>query len=109
MKKDKIVNNRFHKITFRLTETEYLKLIEMQNASNYKVSEYVRQAVLNSTVKAKMSEEERKYFRMLVGLSTNLNQLAHKANANIDFINLALDIQKTRREIDFIISNIGDR
>ncbi len=55
-----------------------------------------------------MTEEERKHYRMLVGLSTNLNQIAHKANSQIDFISLAFELQNTRREIDAILSKINN-
>jgi Bacterial mobilisation protein (MobC)/Ribbon-helix-helix protein, copG family len=97
------IKNKDHKISLRLDAKEYNIFQEKLRKSNITISEFIRKAISSTTVVAKMTEEEIKLLRMLVGISTNLNQLAHKANAQIEIINLAIQMQSTRREIDSII------
>ncbi len=100
-------NNRTHKISFRLNTREYDRVLKLAAISNSSLSDFVRLASLKANVVAKMTAEERKYSRMLVGIATNLNQLAHKANSQVDFLTIAIELQNTRRAIDSIINRLN--
>jgi hypothetical protein len=99
--------NRTHKITIRLNDDEFEKLQALSTNVNMVKSEFIRLAIFNVKVIAKMTDEERKILRTLFGVATNLNQIAHKVNAQIDFLTIAIELQNTRRQIDSIINKFS--
>lgn len=102
-------NNKSHKITVRLNNEELEKLQNLTKKAGMLKSEFLRLAIFNVQVNAKLTEEERKILRTLFGIATNLNQIAHKVNAQFEFLTVVIELQNTRRNIDEIISKILDR
>jgi Bacterial mobilisation protein (MobC) len=99
--------NRTHKVTIRLKDEEFERLQGLSTNANMLKSEFIRLAIFNVKVIAKMTDEERNILRTLFGVATNLNQIAHKVNAQIDFLTIVIELQNTRREIDSIINKFS--
>lgn len=65
-----------------LSLLEYDTFEALFNESNYKTrSEFIRDTVLNGEIVSKVKPEFYAMARDLMGLSNNLNQIAHHANA----------------------------
>ena len=93
-----------YKHSFRLDEAENLEFQKRLILTRMTKSIYIRQSLFKQKIMPRFSEEEKVTLRDLRGISTNLNQLAHKANQNQEFLLLALDIKQTKKAIDLIIS-----
>ncbi|MEQ1554870.1 MAG: plasmid mobilization relaxosome protein MobC [Ferruginibacter sp.] len=104
-----MTNNKTHKVTIRFTNEEFEKLQAQSKNAGMLKSEFIRSAIFSVNVIAKMTDEERKILRTLFGVATNLNQIAHKANAQVEFLTLSIELQNTRREIDAIIEKFNKK
>ena len=74
-----------HTIAFRLTDGDFLNYKRKFSASGLKQSEFFREHVLNNTTQVVArpvtSTDARRAVFLLQKASNNLNQLAHRANA----------------------------
>ena len=68
--------------TFRLSESELLKLTEGAQAAGMMESEYVRHLILHGGVDADYIRERQNIIRQITGVATNVNQEAKWANEN---------------------------
>lgn len=93
-----------YKYSFRLDDKDNIAFRKNMLLSRMKMSCYIRQTLFKNKITPRFSKEELITLRDLRGISTNLNQLAHKANQNQEFILLALDIKQTKKKIDLLIS-----
>ena len=71
-------NRHFH---FRLSEMEYKKLIIDSGNAGLTCSDYIRNLINNKEIKPKPPDSYSKLAWEIAKVGTNLNQLAHKANA----------------------------
>ena len=99
--------NRTNQICIRLTTIEFEKLNKLSNKANMFHSEFFRAMLKDSIVKAKLNPIELNILQQLIGMATNLNQLAHHANAKMDFKRLAEKIESRLQSIDQIILNLN--
>jgi hypothetical protein len=60
----------------RFTRPEYFTIKEKAAKAGLKVSAYIRQVAIYATVTPRLTDEERKFVRQLIGMANNLNQLA---------------------------------
>lgn len=65
---------RVKRIAIYLTKTEYFFVQESAKKAGLDFSSYIRGMTLEGHVKARMNEEERGWFRELVGMSNDLHQ-----------------------------------
>ncbi len=77
----KIVNERIIKFTVRLTEREHKQLKEKATKCSLKMEPYVRKLIEGSEVKARPPNEYVTLIREVNAIGNNINQIAHKANA----------------------------
>lgn len=68
------------KQTIRFKVSEVIILKRMASDFGLTFSEYVRAKAVDIKIKPRLTEDETKYFRQLVGMANNLNQLAKSAN-----------------------------
>lgn len=68
-------------VVFRVTRREKGKLEKKAKALNNQLSEYCRNIVLGFEPKDK-TEAEKRFRRTVVGVATNLNQIAHFINSH---------------------------
>lgn len=71
--------NRFVSVRFSMEEYEQLK--NKAKEAGMRLSKLIRLSVLQATIKSKVTEEEKVLIRQLTGMAVNLNQVAHKGNA----------------------------
>ncbi len=80
---------RNHNLYVRLNDKEYNLFLKKQKSSGLSKQDYVIDAITNSKVTSSEYVEQLKelnsnvanYNRQISGMATNINQLAHKANA----------------------------
>lgn len=68
-------------VSTRLTETEYLKLLQEAEQCCLSLSDFIYQILTDRKVVPRISQEEMDIIRRLAGQSNNLNQLTKKAHA----------------------------
>jgi Bacterial mobilisation protein (MobC). len=64
------------RINVRFTKTEYFIIREKAAKAGINATEYIRKSALYTTVHTRLTEEERKMLRELIGMSNNINQIA---------------------------------
>lgn len=72
---------RTKSVKVNFTEEEFDVIDIKSSRAGMTRSEYVRQGALCSTVQGVLNEEEKSFIHELKKLGSNLNQIAHKANA----------------------------
>lgn len=68
-------------VSTRLTDDEFFVVSQRAKVAGVKISRYMREALLKGKVVQRMKPEEAKVMRLLANEVNNINQLAHKANA----------------------------
>ena len=110
--KSKIRDNREKRITIRLTEEEYERILSEADSANLSIAEYVRSQLKNGKVIARYEvvtekETRRKLAEEYHKIGINLNQIAHHLNGRGD-VNSALlnaiehnvsDLARLKREL----------
>lgn len=69
------------RVTVKFIELDYKGLKRRAKQANISLSEYIRSASMNAKIKPRLTQEENKAVRSLIGIATNLNQLARLANS----------------------------
>ncbi|XOV94602.1 MAG: plasmid mobilization relaxosome protein MobC [Bacteroidota bacterium] len=68
---------RAEKVTVRYTKVELRLISKYADRSGISMAEFVRAKSLDHQIRNRLTEEEADYYRKLVGMANNLNQLAH--------------------------------
>jgi hypothetical protein len=68
-------------LSTKLNEIEHDFVLNKCHEAGLSKSEFLRQALLNAQVGGRLSQEVLGLMRQISGLANNVNQLAHKANA----------------------------
>lgn len=69
-----------YRITVKMATSEYYALKTKAKESGLSISELVREALNDCSVKARLTVEQADHIRKLCGMANNVNQLAHQAN-----------------------------
>ena len=69
-------------VTVKFSKPDYEKLRHRSKNANRTLAEYIRYAAFDARIVAKHSTEDAAIIRNLTGMANNLNQLAHRANAD---------------------------
>ena len=94
-------------IGIRLTYSEYHRLGALSRKSGKNRSEIVRELLNNGFIKERIKREHIYIIRELVGESTNLNQLAKKANT-FGYTDASKEVAELASKIKGIIKKIKD-
>ena len=70
-----------YRITVKLTTEDYYTLKGKAKNAGTSMSEFVRKVLDKGTVFERLTVEQADFIRKLCGMANNLNQLAHRANA----------------------------
>jgi hypothetical protein len=89
----------------RFTKNEYSTLKEKADKAGIGVTTYIRQMALKGKVIARMSDEERHFYRQLSGMSENFNQLTKKAHQE-GILTGVLLFEKYRDAFDDILKKL---
>lgn len=94
-------------VTIRLTDEQFGWLRALSRRSKRSQSEVVRSLIEHGTVRERITRENLDIIRKLIGESTNLNQLARRANA-YDFYRVADECRAVAQEISQLIKQLKD-
>lgn len=97
--------NKNNVITLRLSDEELDWLGALSRRSKRSKSEIIRSLIMNGTVRERITSEHLFIIRQLIGESTNLNQLARKANSGYLF-SLEEECKKAVAKISELIRQI---
>lgn len=89
----------------RFTKTEHFIVKEKASKAGLKITVYVRQMAIQGTVKSRMSEEESRFVRQLVGMSNNLNQLTKSCHEE-GMLKAMMYFEKYRNQIDDLLQKL---
>ena len=92
-------------IGVRFTVEEYNAMKKKAKEAGWSMSHYLREAVINATVVSRLTAVETDYIRQLVGMSTNLNQVAHKGHTE-GYASALQYFQYYQQKIDAIIQKL---
>lgn len=96
------------KISVKLSENDYDKLCADAGKSGLNISEYMRELISSGgKVDTTYADDRAKLIRQVVGIATNVNQLAKRANENgrvyyLDILNMQdylKEVQCSMREV----------
>ena len=95
----KIFDKLSHCIKVKLTEIDYVKVMNKAENVGIKPAVYAREMVLNGYVKSPLTEEQMGLMRILAGIANNLNQFLRHLNAGemkhkLAVMELIIDIKK---------------
>ena len=71
-----------YRITVKLTTEDYYTLKGKAKSAGISMSEFVRKVLDKGNVIERLTIEQADFIRKLCGMANNLNQLAHRANAD---------------------------
>ena len=71
-----------YRITVKLTTEDYYTLKGKAKSAGAPMSEFVRKVLDKGNVIERLTVEQADFIRKLCGMANNLNQLAHRANAD---------------------------
>ena len=89
-----VAEKKKYRITVKLNTQDYYTLKGKAKNAGISMSEFVRKVLEEGNVIERLTVEQAGFIRKLCGMANNLNQLAHRANAE-DFIPLLLSIKSS--------------
>jgi hypothetical protein len=90
----------------RFSKTEYFIIRQKAAKAGIKISAYIRQSAIEGVVTNRLTEEERHFVRQLIGMSNNLNQLAH--NSHIEgMLRTVFYFESFRNQIDSLLRRLN--
>jgi predicted DNA binding CopG/RHH family protein len=89
----------------RFTKTEYFIVKEKAAIAGISLSKYIRRVAINEQIRIRLTEEETKISRHLVGISHNLNQIA-KACHDEGMLKAMALFQNYRNLIDTLLQKL---
>ena len=76
-----VAEKKKYRITVKLNTQDYYKLKGKAKSAGVTMSEFVRKVLDKGNVIERLTIEQAGFIRKLCGMANNLNQLAHRANA----------------------------
>lgn len=89
----------------RFSKNEYFIIKEKAAKAGVKTSEFIRQAAIYSTIKTRLTEEERHMVKALVGMANNLNQMAKTCHQQ-NILSALHQFQSELKQIDTILKKL---
>lgn len=103
-------DKKVYKVSFKLSETELLKLESDARKVGKNRSEYLRELVKNSKgVDTTFASDRSSFIRQITGIATNVNQIAKVVNTqgfaySSDIIGLKRDLEDIKRLAQEVLS-----
>lgn len=89
----------------RFTWTEYLIVKQKAESAGYKLTQYIRAMALQGHVIARQNGPKKELIPQLIGIASNINQMAKKAHQE-GLLNALLFFEKYKAELDEIINQL---
>ena len=77
-----VAEKKKYRITVKLNTQDYYTLKGKAKSAGVTISEFVRNVLDKGNVIERLTVEQADFIRKLCGMANNLNQLAHRANAD---------------------------
>lgn len=100
-----IGQKKIYRVNVKMDTKEFYTLKAKSQEAGLSVSECIRQSVLRSVIRQRFTPEFRGLVRRLCGMANNLNQVAHKANAQ-GYLNARSEYLQLADRIDNLINHI---
>ncbi|MBQ8233665.1 MAG: MobC family plasmid mobilization relaxosome protein [Lachnospiraceae bacterium] len=103
-------DKKVYKVSFKLSETELLKLESDAKKAGKNRSEYLRELVKNSKgVDTTFASDRSSFIRQITGIATNVNQIAKVVNTqsfaySSDITGLKRDLEEIKRLMQEVLS-----
>ena len=103
-------DKKVYKVSFKLSETELLKLESDARKAGKNRSEYLRELVKNSKgVDITVASDRSSFIRQITGIATNVNQIAKVVNTqgfaySSDITGLKRDLEEIKRLMQEVLS-----
>lgn len=94
-----------YRASLKLGLIEYRALLRNASAAGLSISEYIRSALRNSTVKERLTATHLQLITQLTGMANNLNQIAKRAN-QAGYIVAKNESETLAKSIDNVIKSI---
>lgn len=101
------VTKRDQQITVCLTKIEKLALSKRAEKAGLNLSDYGRQMILTGRVQARLSAQENETLNQVARLGNNLNQIAHKANAD-GIRSIAFEASRLLQQLSQLLNKPSD-
>ena len=94
-----------YRVNVKMSTEQYYTLKAKARDAGMTISECIRSSVMNSIIQQRLTPEIHDHIRKLCGMANNLNQIAHKANAQgylnarSEYLHLADGIDKLLDEL----------
>lgn len=89
----------------RFTKTEHFIVKEKASKAGLKMTAYVRQMAINGMVKSRLTEDESRFVRQLVGMSNNINQLTKSCHEE-GMLKAMMYFERYRNQIDYLLQKL---
>lgn len=101
------VTKRDQQITVCLTKIEKLALSKRAEKAGLNLSDYGRQMVLTGKAQARLTAQENETLNQVARLGSNLNQIAHKANAD-GIRSIALEANRLLHQLSQLLNKSAE-
>jgi hypothetical protein len=90
-------------VCVRFTRSEHFIAAQRADNARLSLSDYIRESAIRAVVKARLSDDDRHFFRQLTGMSNNLNQLTKLAHQQGLFAAM-MHFEKELKQIDELLN-----
>ena len=97
--------NKNYKVTVKFATAEYYSLKSKTRQAGMTISEFIRLAIQNCSVKERLNPSHIKHISQLSGMANNLNQIAKRAN-QAGYVAVRYEHNSLIKEIDNMIKTI---
>jgi hypothetical protein len=98
----KLIRHKIFKVRLSFSELSLIK--KKAKEVGRTPSRYVRESALGKEIKARQfTDDEKQYYKTMVGVANNLNQIAKKYNSGD---RMFFELQKTLESIQFIVDKL---
>ena len=99
------LEKKCHKVTVKFATAEYYSLKAKTRQAGVTVSEFIRLAIQNCSVKERLNPSHAKHISQLSGMANNLNQIAKRAN-QVGYLAVKQEHNSLIKGIDNVIKTI---
>ena len=94
-----------YRVNVKISTEQYYTLKAKALEAGITISECIRRCVMNSVIQQRLTPEIHDHIRKLCGMANNLNQIAHKANAQ-GYVNARIEYLHLAGRIDNLLDDI---
>jgi Bacterial mobilisation protein (MobC) len=96
---------REQQFSIRFTSAEYFAVREKAAIAGLSLTVFLREIALNGQIKTRLNLEEKQMIRQLIGMASNLNQLAKAAHQH-GLVAALLCFEQYRMQFDDVINRL---